>query len=344
MSGRLERWLLTGGTILFFSMLMFCPEKAAEAVSDGMEVFIRKLVPVLFPYMVLSHCICTCGSLDPLNTLLPLGKLFGMAPCAFSVFAVGHLCGYPVGAKMTAEAVRQKKISAAQGALLCGISAGASPAFLFHVVGSGLWGDIRLGMVLWGAQIVFGLFSGWLGGKHCPCTSSSDRDSGGTIPFSRCFCEAVGGSAIQMVSVGGYIVFFTLLAELLACGPLSSILASVLEFSTGIRKAVSFGGRTGLFLTGFSAGFGGLSVLAQTAHMLSGTGIPLRLYLCCRLGCGFFCGSMAVLYGLRFPEILMSGHPAADTFSPADGMHMTWFAGLLVMMWYCTGIHRGAGR
>ena len=345
MSHTKERWLLTGGTVLFFGMLMFCPEKAAEAVSGGMEVFAKRLVPVLFPYMVLSHFICTYGLLDPLNTLFPLGKLFGMDGCAFSVFAVGHLCGYPVGAKMAAAAVRQGKLDRWQGAFLCGIAAGASPAFLLHAVGGMLWGDVRLGAVLWGAQVGFGLLAGGIAGKRQTDPSKTEHTPTETVPLSRCFCEAVGGSALQLISIGGYIVFFTLVTALLPFGTLGGTLASaLLEFSSGTAKAAVLGGFAGLFLTGFSAGSGGLSVLAQTAHMLSGTGISLRTYVFCRIGCGIFCGSAAVLYGMCMPEIFLHTQTAAGAFHTGSSVNPVWFAGLLGMMWYSMGIRRGAER
>jgi len=345
MSDKKERWILTGVTAMYFCLLMLCPAKAAEAVSGGLEMFTRKLAPVLFPYMVLSHFICTYGLLDPLNTLLPIGKLFRMDSCAFSAFAVGHLCGYPLGAKMTAEAVRLGRLDRNRGALLCGVSAGASPAFLLQVAGGMLWGDIRLGAVLWGAQIVFGLLAGGIAGRRYRTMQASETRPAGEVPLSRCFCEAVGGSALQLVSIGGYIVFFTLLSSLLPLGKTGGTLASVfLEFSSGAEKAALLGGYTGLFLTGFSAGFGGLSVLAQTANMLSGTGISLRVYALCRAGCGVFCGTAAVVFGLLFPEILLRGQPAAGTFPIETVTLPVWFAWILGMMWYCMGMRRGAGR
>ncbi|MBR4959687.1 MAG: hypothetical protein IKY52_02180 [Clostridia bacterium] len=345
MSDKKERWLLTGVTAIYFCLLMLCPAKAAEAVSGGMEMFIRKLVPVLFPYMVLSHFIGTYGLLDPLNTLLPVGKLFRMDACAFSAFAVGHLCGYPLGAKMTAKSVRLGRLDRNRGALLCGVSSGASPAFLLHVVGSMLWGDIRLGAVLWAAQIGFGLLAGGIAGRQYRSVPAEKQTSQETVSFSQCFCEAVGGSALQLVAIGGYIVFFTLLTALLPFGSVGGTLASViLEFSSGAEKAAVLGGYAGLFLTGFSVGFGGLSVLAQTANMLSGTEIPLRVYVLCRAGCGVFCGTAAVAFGLLFPEILLRGQPAAGTFPIETGTAPVWAAWLLGMMWYCMGMRRGAGR
>ncbi len=343
---RSQSWrqrLLLGGTVLFFGMLLFCPDKTTPAVSEGMTVFTKKLVPVLFPYMVLSHFFCTYKLLDPLAELLPIGHLFRMDTCAFTVFVLGHLCGYPVGAKMTAESVHSGNLSPRQGAVLCAASGGASPAFLLHIVGGMLWGDIRLGMLLFGCQVVFGLAAGWLLGRPIKSNPVKPKVSSDPVPLSRCFCEAVSGSALQLVSVGGYIVFFTLLTALLPFGGTAGAsFAAVLEFSTGVRISASLGGYRGLFLTGFAVGFGGLSVLAQTAHMLSGSGVSLRIYVGCKICAGFFCGLAAVCYGLVFPDFSLCRNVTAGPAPVGCGTDLVWFTLGLGIMWYFSMTHRAA--
>ena len=339
------RLFLTLGTLVFFTALMLQPVTVSESVAAGMAVFTGKLVPVLFPYMVLSHFFCTYSLLDPLAALLPVGKLFRMNSFACGIFLIGHLCGYPVGAKMAAESVRQGKLSRRQGEILCAVSSGASPAFLIHAVGGGLWGDPFLGIFLLAVQILFGVVSGTVLGRREQGSDATETVLREDIPFARCFCEAVGGSAVQLVSIGGYIVFFTLFTALLPfrgiCGGLA---AALLEFSAGVRMAAETGGMRGLFLTGFAVGFGGLSVLAQTAHMVSGSGISVRTYVLTKIVSGFIMGSAALLYGFLRPDFPLRQITAAGIAVPVSVTDPVWFIGLLGMMWYFSLRHGGMGR
>ena len=311
--------LLTLGTSVVFLALLLQPDTASSAVIRAAESFCTRLVPALFPYMVLSHFFCTYGLLDPLDVLIPAGKWFGMGRGAFPVFLMGHLCGYPVGAKMAAEMVRQGRMGRRQGAVLCAVSSGASPAFLLYVAGEACWNDVRFGGFLLGMQVLVGVAGGILLGRKASDEMVSVPAEREEAPFSGCFCAAVGGSALQLVSIGGYIVFFSLLVEILPFPSGTAVFgASFLEFSTGTRLAAETGGLHGLFCTGFAAGFGGISVLAQTAHMLSGSGISLKPYVGYKLISGLLCGIAATGYGGMVPEIL-PGQPAAAVVLQGGG-------------------------
>ena len=342
-SGR--KILLMLGTSAVFLALLLQPDTVTSAVTRASESFCIRLVPVLFPYMVLSHFFCTYSLLDPLDALIPAGKLFGMGKGAFPVFLMGHLCGYPVGAKMAAETVRQGRLSKNQGAILCAVSSGASPAFLLYTAGGACWNDVHFGVFLLGIQVLSGCIGGMVLGRSVSDEGTHISAGREEVPFSRCFCEAVGGSALQLVSIGGYIVFFSLLVEILPFpGETAALGAAFLEFSTGTRLAAETGGMKGLFCTGFAAGFGGISVLAQTSHMLSGSGISLKPYVGYKLVSGMVCGISAMVYGLAVPDILMQQSSSAVVLQTGEPLWMAVFCGMLGMMWYFPGDRQGQER
>ena len=332
-----KRWkmVLTAGTVFLFLSLLLQPEKASGSIIHAMENYCTRLIPVLFPYMVLSHFFCTYGMLQPLAFLLPVNRLFRMGRDAVPVFLMGHLCGYPIGAGMTGTLVRSEKLNRRQGEILCAIASGASPAFLLHAVGGYLWHSVPFGGFLLVLQILAGLAAGAILCRRSEAAPAAPDVMGENIPFSQCFCEAVGGSAVKIVSIGGYIVFFSLLTDMLPGSMLfRSVSAAVLEFSSGARMAASVGGKAGLFLTGFSAGFGGLSVLAQNAHMLAGTGIRLHIYLLYKIFLGFFCGTGCLLYGFLFPEMQAFRNVSASLYPADSQLYLYLFFVLLGMMWY----------
>ncbi len=332
-TARLRRGLLLAGTAALFGMLMGNPAESGRAVREAMENFTTRLVPVLFPYMVLSQIFGAYGLLEPLAALLPVHRLFGMDRSAFGAFVMGQVCGYPVGASMTAELYRQRRVTKKQGELLLALSAGASPAFLLHAVGGGLWGSVGFGGFLYGLQLGFALVVGGILGRRIPAVSVAGEAVEAPAPFARCFCEAVGGSAVKLVSVGGYIVFFSLLAAILPVrGVLQGVVSALLEFSSGTLAASSLGGGAGLFLTGFAVGCGGVSVLLQTAHMVGDCGLGLSTYCRYKLASGVFCGAGAWLWGRLVP---MTALPRQTLAMPERDLYtvlflFSWFVICLV--------------
>lgn len=335
MSGKRKR-LVSASTVLLFCVLLLQPETASVAVNESMRTFVTKLVPVLFPYMVLSHFFVTYRLLDP------MGKWFGLGGDTGTIFFLGHLCGYPMGAKMTREMVKQGRVSKEKAAMLCAFSSGASPAFLLHGVGSGLWNSGKYGVFLLVTQFLISLVSTWIWKKMADTQHIPQRELQEEISFTTCFCQAIGSSTQQTLCIGGYIVFFTLLVALLTpllpfSEKLAPILSAVLEFSTGTRLAAGSGGYLGLFCTGFAVGFGGLSVLAQTAHLLEGTGISLRPYVLWKCNMGFVLGLLSMSWGIFEPALLQTRY-AFDAFSGQNsGVWLLSYIFLLVILRYREG-------
>lgn len=340
-----KRRRFVGISVLFlFGSLLLHPQITQAAVIQSMQSFVTKLIPVLFPYMVLSHFFVDYRLLDPLTKCLGLGEDIG------TVFLLGHLCGYPMGAKMTKE--MQGRAHRESAAVLCALSSGASPAFLMHGVGSGLWQSIRYGIFLLTLQFGSSCMALWVWQRHSAFEKCIDHTEADENPFAGCFCRAVRDSTQQTLTIGGFIVFFTLLTAVLTATltpvlpyaeKLTPFLSAFLEFSTGTRVAAGVGGYLGLFCTGFAVGFGGLSVLSQTAHLLEDTGISLRPYVGWKLFCGLFMGLSSMAWGL-FEPTLLTVRAATDTLAGQEsGVWLVGYLAILVMMWHID-VHRHGQR
>lgn len=340
MSARTWRTFLPGaGTMLVFCALLLQPETASAAVIRGMQLFVTKLIPVLFPYMVLSRFFVTYQLLAPLGSLTGLGKENG------TVFFLGQLCGYPMGAKMTREMVQQGRLDPGAAAMLCAFSSGASPAFLLHSVGGDLWHSTGYGVFLLVAQLTIGWLGTRLWQRRDHTGLSIQPPPQATPPFARIFCDAVVDSTQQTLFIGGYIVSFTLLVAIAAPllpEKLSPLFAAILEFSTGTRLAAGMGGLAGLFCTGFAVGFGGLSVLAQTACLLEDTGVSLRPYVLWKLSCGVLMGLASLVWGSRHPALLSVRYATGGGMQQSGGVWLVCFWSLLGILWYV--VRRGDRR
>lgn len=338
-----HRIFVSLSTIALFGTLLVMPETASAAVNESMRSFVTKLVPVLFPYMVLSHFFVTYRLLDPFAKCLGLGEDIG------AVFLMGQLCGYPMGAKMTKEMVERGRLDPKKAAMLCAFSSGASPAFLIHGVGSALWNSTRYGIFLLAIQFTSSLIALWVWQKHSVSEKYISKTDTETISFVECFCHAVRESTQQTLTIGGFIVFFHLLVAVLTTvfspysEKLTPFLSALLEFSTGTKLAAEAGGYGGLFCTGLAVGFGGLSVLAQTAHLLVNTDISLRPYGIWKLLCGILMGLLSMVWGSVEPELLTIRHATGSFHKQGSGIWLIGYLAILVMMWH-TDVHRREQR
>lgn len=96
------------------------------------------------------------------------------------------------------------------------------------------------------------------------------------ISFAAAFVEGIGHACVNMVSVCGFVLFFYVLASpLVRTGGLpGTALVGILELFS--LTPLLTADRLGFILASACAGWGGLSILCQTAAVLEGSGLRLR--------------------------------------------------------------------
>ena len=108
----------------FFLQCSFLLISFLQVLADGLLLWFNTIFPTLFPFMFITAILLKSGGLNIIANVLgkPLGKIFSVSAAgAFSVIA-GFLCGYPMGAKVTADLGVYKKRSNALRLLICYLS------------------------------------------------------------------------------------------------------------------------------------------------------------------------------------------------------------------------------
>lgn len=294
--------------LLFLCVLLFsCADAAVAAAQAALKLCAGSILPSLFPFMTLSVLISHLRLLEPLGRLFPMEKLFALPAASAEAFLLGGLCGFPIGAKTACELYRTGRLSREEAERACALVNNAGPAFCVNVAGIRFWKSRKFGWYLYAAQIVSGaLVCALVGlflrrGKNRSVSRSSVPAANSVAAnLVVSFTEAVAGSATACVPLCGYITFFSILCAIareLLPGWTAAICA-VLELTSGIQEAATLGGRTGLFLTGFSLGFSGLSVFLQSGNFTLPLGLSLRFALAAKSAQGLICGGLCLLYPL----------------------------------------------
>ena len=179
----------------------------------------------------------------------------------------------------------------------------AGPAFLISAVGSGLLGDKRLGILLYGLHLISSMLIGLLFRENKDVVklyNITDKKAPNTSLTSD-FLQAVTGSFSAFLNVCAFVLLFSVIICLLKQLPLLSrlpplfqgLLSGVLELTSGTAAlaASPLPKRCLLTVLSFLCGWGGLSVQLQTISFLREADLPCREYL----GFKLLHGSLAAL-------------------------------------------------
>jgi len=375
--GPLLGFILAGCMLL----MLLHPEASLAAALRGLAIWWDVLFTSLFPFFVISEIMLGLGIVHLFGALLdPLMRpLFGIPGSGGFVAAMGYVSGYPVGAKLTAKLREQKLISRIEGERLVAFTTSSDPIFLLGAVSVGFFRDASLGLILalahYGSGLMVGLLMSFHGRKEQktptqdPTKSSSDVPSApakqgfGRIHAAllamsearrkdgRSFGELLKGaiqSSLQLIIVvGGLVVFFNVLMELLAragilpslfslAGSLVSLvggppelaqalISGLFEVTIGARSAGEAASSIPLQFKVAAAAFilswGGLSVHAQVASILNGTGLRYLPFLTARLIHAVLAAGLVVLLWKPVMGSVLSSAwvslPASTAFTPS---------------------------
>jgi hypothetical protein len=313
-----SRWIPPAAAVLAAVCLLRFPGDVSEAAADGMTLALRRLVPLLFPYSVLSALVVRRGWLPPGRTV---SRPFRLPRAAGGALVTGLFAGFPVGAGGAAELYKTGKLSRSDAERLTAVSSVPSPAFLAGAVG-GMWGDACFGWFLW----ILGVLSLLLFSRLSAARPSVGADLSSVpepqrrVPFSADFSRAVSEAASSCLTVTAFVTFFRILAVVSAkllpsAGP---FLTLILELSAAARYAASVGGIAGAAVTGAGVGFGSLSVFMQIAAKTAETDLSLQPYLSSRFLLAAVLAAGGALYASAFPMVPASPAFSETTLSPGS--------------------------
>lgn len=275
------------------------------AATDALTLCARSVIPALFPFLVVSSLLVSLGFgewLSPrLRGLMALYRLPGHGATAL---LLGAAAGYPVGVRTAADLYRRGMLTEAEARRLLTFCNNSNPVFLISVLGVGVFGSVRAGVWLWLIHLLSALIVGlfFRGGRRADRRPVSPPPLSQPTAPARAFVEAVTSSAAAMVSVCAFVIFFYVLAK-----PLSALGGYWSPLLTGFLELFSLTpllppDRMGFLLAAGLSGWGGLSVMAQTAAALEGSGLPLAPCLIGKLLQGLLSALLAALAApLLFP-------------------------------------------
>lgn len=267
-------------------------EKILSCARESLSLCFSTVIPSLFPFMVLSSLFVNSYTNDSFKFASAVTKrLLGIQKAANAAFMCGLICGYPIGAKCTCELYKAKKISASEAESLIAYSNNSGPLFVIGAVGAGIFGSVKTGILLYGVQLFSALCAAKILKSHTTYSLSPYHESSKTkISFTQSVCTSV----INIINVCGFIVFFSVINELihpfltLLPPSMQAIIFCILEITNSIVNisSLEYSYAVKLAFVSFALGWSGLSVHMQVKSLIEDTGLSMKKYYITRFMMG----------------------------------------------------------
>ncbi len=273
------------------------PEEMTEYVKTGAELAVRCVLPSSFPFMIFSDIYVHYGSPERLRVIsCVLSHTLGISRRSVGAVIAGGLCGFPIGAKITAELYLCGAISRSEAERVMALSSNPSCAFTVGAVGLGMYGDLRIGIILLASVYTSTVIGGLVTKSNCDKTDFSNDIIQQRYNFVSSV-KSAGSSAVSMISfISIFSVIVGLIKNHIKILPIQYAMCALAEVTNAVKMFSSlsvFYPALGISLCGFSLGFGGLSVMMQSAVFTENTDLRLKKYISIKLLIGLICAAIS---------------------------------------------------
>lgn len=289
--------------IFFFLVLTLCiltnSGLSLHYALLGLNLWFQKMVPALLPFMILSGVMVRLHLTEKIAMVIyPLvSPLWRVRKNVVYCMMLGFLCGFPMGARVTADLYERKGLSAREAEYLLAFCNNIGPvyfcSFVLPLLDRKLTAPYLFGMygipLLYGLLLRYTLFrdldrpESSVAGRPVTKHPAAELSAAGLccretpVGLFGALDDAIAVSAKSILSLGGYMILFNLMNVLprILLRREPAVIAPLLEITGGLSM---LGGRLPLYSL-LALSFGGLSCMAQTYSCIGETGLPLSSYV-----------------------------------------------------------------
>ena len=304
-------------------ILLFNGAELSEGIRKGLNLCSFSVIPSLFPFMALSVFICKSSAADFFSSVLkPFSRLLKLPSVCCGVFPAALFGGYPAAAKCLNDLVSEGFISRKTAAKMLCYCVNAGPSFLIGAIGTGVFGSLKIGFLLFAAQFLSSAIIALL----ISVFSKRNEETAFSLNIPRksnsaCAVEAIISAAESCFRMCAFIVISCGVLEIAFGGGIFSWLSSpllkalfsgIFEVTAGVFSCGETDGFEAIIAAGAIASFSGISVILQVAAVTEESEIPLFPFIISRF---FHAGITAFLLRIF---LIFSGE-TAEVFSAMGG-------------------------
>lgn len=277
---------------VFAALMLLCFITRSESMilgaSKGLLICSEIVIPSLFPFAALTLFLFNCGVLKHVEKVIsPISKpLFGLSGKCFCIMLMSFLGGFPVGAKLINELVREKSISRNTALRMLSYSVNPGPAFVIIGIGQTLLNSTVAGTIIYFSGVISSLLMCiMLSPKERRETEIIDPTKVQNMNIADTFVSSVSDACTAVIGICSFVIFFStvigITEELFQRTQLTDILLSLLEISNGTVLM-----KGNIFILSFLVSFSGFCVHMQVLSVCKSFKVNYLYFLLQRIVVG----------------------------------------------------------
>ena len=299
------------------------PSASFEAARRGLNTWWEIVFPSLLPFFIIAELLMKLGFVAFLGTLLEpaMRPLFNLPGCSGFIMAVSYLSGFPLCAILTCRLRQAGLCNRNEGERLLSFTSNASPLFMIGAVGIGMYQNPALGPLIAAIHYLSNFICGLILKSFSPPAGYTEKrhvfkkalhafiaqTELKNMGFGKLFGDTIRNACITILTIGGFITFFSVLAGILRAAGFFSLLLNLFQPLTqflDIDRTLLEGIFMGFFeitigiqaISSSSAGlltqlvtieallaWNGLAIQAQVTGMLADSDLKVKKYYLTRL-------------------------------------------------------------
>lgn len=260
-------------------LLLTFPSLTLDYAKKGLSIWYQSMVPSLLPMMILTSCMIKLNITTAFASVLhPVTKrIYHLSKNGTYALLVGFLCGFPMGAKVICELYSQNKLSKDEANALLPICNNIGPVFML-TFGLKFFVANRIYIILLLFYAIPLIYAFLL--FHKRRFSQPEQHTIKKLPFCVALDESISEGASGILSLGGYLMFFSILILLpREFMPLPKPIMSLVTCFLEITNGLSYAPKLPPYILLALLQFGGICCLFQTGKYTSKTDLSFKNYL-----------------------------------------------------------------
>lgn len=293
----------------FIGMLLCFPTITVGYAYQGLVQWATRMVPTLFPFMVISSMMIYTGMDIYLTRLLKpvLKPLFTCSTNGLYAVFMGFLCGFPMGAKVICDLLKNQKITRTEAEYLLAFCNNIGPTYFLGIIfpllqGCGYSKKSPFLFGIYGIPFLYGILLGKIKKNSCNLNLKVSDTMPQTIPVSEAIRLSCFNSIQSILLLGGYVTFvnaFRVIPDIAGLSPyMSAVISGFLEIIhgiPGIYYAVQITSEWKAFWILVTLSFSGLCCMLQTSSILIEEELSMKKYIYHK---GVITGISAIYYSI----------------------------------------------
>lgn len=319
---------------LLIIKIILNPKMCIGAALGGAKLFVNSVFPSLFPFLVIINVMMEFGGIEIYSKIF--GKILCKplnlpSNCSFPLL-VSFICGYPLGAKYSCELYANNSISLNTCERLLNIASNAGPLFIIGGVGASMLNNHYLGYLLLISNYISCLIMALLLKRKSSNVSAINNNfSRKAFPVDNIgsvLKRSIENSVFTSLSIGGFIVLFSVLTVLLKNDVIFSrimlcisnilhiplnltngFIVGIMEMTNGCASlaSIKIDMIYKLALLSFIISFGGISITSQVYSFTYKYNISMKKYTKRKFIQGFISSIITIfMYKLFYNPVIFT--------------------------------------